>query len=222
MREILKTTIKQFRGKSTVIIGGGSTVSNLDIKKIPNTFSIITINESSKLHPNPDVILWTDGGWGAENSEFLYSMPATKFRVLNISYSKHFIEKNVKTEGDSNILGCTGDKGLDLDVNCVRGNNSGAYAINFAFNLGCRKIYLIGFDHRVCPKTRMANFHKNYKSIANDFIYQDTFLPSTQSVINECMARNCVIYNVNSKSRLKTNRELNFYEWDNILKNTTD
>lgn len=224
MREILKQTIKKFRNKPIVIIGGGSTVNNVDIKQIPNSFSIITINESAKLHPSPDIILWTDGGWGAENSEFLYASPATKFRILNVSYSKHFIEKDVKTEGDSNVLGCTGDVGLDENIDHVRGNNSGAYAINLAFNLGCREIYLIGFDHRVCPKTRMANFHKNYKNVANEAIYQDLFLPSTQSVIDACIKRGCLIQNVNMRSRLKTNREINFYEWNNILKdklNTT-
>lgn len=219
MQEIISNIRKSCRGHDIYIVGGGSSLDGFDFGLL-NDKKCITINESAKLVTESLAILWTDNIWGANNSDFLYKTPAPKFRVLNKNIATNYIDKQLKTEGDSYVLSCSSEIGLDRNPYGVSGNNTGAYALNFCHKLSPKRIYLLGYDLRTNPKTKKSNFHNNYSLSATDEIYKSLFLKSTQSIVDAMMDDGIEIFNINIDSRLKTKKEINIHEWCNIQRSS--
>lgn len=109
------------------------------------------------------------------------------------------------------------DFGFDTTPGYVRGNNSGAVAINLAWHLGARLIILLGFDMRLVPedqprpdyKSRMV-IHKRIhwynenmgRCNPNEGTFTRIFIPCIESMAPEAEAAGCRIVNCTPDSAL--------------------
>lgn len=147
-------------------------------------------------------MLWCDDSWASKNYSHL-----NKPKCLNFQVSRNaqpYIEKHIHGICKSTVLHKTGDFGMDSNINHVRGNNSGANAINLLINCKVAKIGLIGFDMHLSP-TNAAHFHKDYTCAIRPSVYKDLFIPSINSmkIAMDSAGVLTKVYNCNRYSSLK-------------------
>lgn len=124
------------------IVGGGWSVSQIDLAKIPRP--VIGVNESGLLTPNVNYIVTMDRLWTENRWVQLLTMQHIQFWVRRSAV------KNIDTNLHSNCHTFECDHRMCIpdmhDPNRLNGSNSGACAINLAMKLKPKCIWLFGFD----------------------------------------------------------------------------
>lgn len=203
MREDLQRLKNSVEGRTIFILGGGPSVTPEILDALnTKTTKVFCLNSSVKYINSPLGLLWADDSWAAQNFDHVNKLSCPKFyaKINGTAY----INQNIYGICRSTILNKTGDFGLDPDINNVRGNNSGAYAINLLVNCKAASIGLVGFDMNVTAK-HVAHFHKDYTYAVRPSIYVDLFIPAINS-IREAMdaaGARTKVYNCNKFSALK-------------------
>lgn len=132
-----------FRGKTTVIIGGGSSVTaaairSVIIARLEDRCRIIAVNDAIYLAWVADWLHAHDFEWWRSNIQRVHRFPGIK-TTLHTSVPTAWAQS----------LRETGRDGFDPDPSaCRTGNNSGYQAIHCAIHAAARKIILLGFDMR--------------------------------------------------------------------------
>ena len=162
------------------IIGGGPSVEQSSLKKLTNE-ETIAVNKSAFFVPNATHFITMD---------YTVLSKVGVPRVKNLSCAKHFVinmsidyiqsRGGVPTDVRSNrrydqlfdvfdtIHICHREDGLGVNFNDFRcGNNSGYCALQLAFLLGFRNIYLLGFDMNT--RGTRTHFHSGYREQASIF-----------------------------------------------------
>lgn len=102
-----------------------------------------------------------------------------------------------------NLVTCVGQEisGYDPFIDNVKGNNSGAMAINFAINLHPSRIILLGFDlGYVAGK---SHYHDTHQTITDRSVYETLFKPSFEALADESMNLGVKIFNCSFDSQFK-------------------
>jgi hypothetical protein len=132
------------------IIGGGPSISDMLLAPLRG-LPMIAVNQAYKLFPEALMHFGADKRWWArERKEFLNTFkgkyvvacidggePIECFPVGTVIYLHSYADKK---------SGYVRDGGLELEPTHLRGNNSGAFAINVAYHCGARLVVLLGFD----------------------------------------------------------------------------
>ncbi len=162
------------------IVGGGPSIESADLKKL-NHHDTIAVNKSAFYVPNPTHFITMD---------YTVLRKVGLPRVKNLRASKHFVvnmsidyiqaRNGVPTDVRSGfsynqlfdvfntIHVCHREDGLGnsfADFRC--GNNSGYCALQLAFILGYKNIYLLGFDMNIAGTK--THFHNGYNEAASVF-----------------------------------------------------
>jgi hypothetical protein len=143
-------------------------------------------------------VLWCDESWASKNLAYLNTLTCSKFYVKQ--NSKNYITKNLHGIANSTVLNKSGDFGIDFDIDNVRGNNSGAHAINFLVNCNVADIGLIGFDMQTT--NNVHHFHNDYTFSIRPETYSKSFIPAMESMAKE-LNNKVKIFNCNELSALK-------------------
>lgn len=203
MREDLQRLKNSVEGRTVFILGGGPSVTP-DILEALNTKTtkVFCLNSSAKSIAAPLGVMWCDESWAGQHFDYVSKLTCPKFYVKHNGQTH--IRKGMYGLGRSTILNKSGDFGLDPDINNVRGNNSGANAINLLINCKASKIGLIGFDMNV-TKNNVAHFHRDYTYAIRPSVYKDLFIPSIESMKESMDAAGTItkVYNCNKFSALK-------------------
>lgn len=203
MREDLQRLKNSVEGRTVFILGGGPSVTPevLDILNT-KTNKVFCLNSSVKFIKRPVGLLWCDEAWAGQNLDYVNNLTCPKFYVKRDGITH--IRKNIYGVGKSTILNKTGDFGMDSSIDNVRGNNSGANAINLLINCKVASIGLVGFDMNV-TKNHVAHFHKDYTYAIRPSVYKDLFIPSIQSMkeVMDSVGTLTKVYNCNKFSALK-------------------
>ena len=120
---------------------------------------VIGVNAAFLLGSWIDIVFFGDGGFYKRNFRELDKVNKLKI-ACNMSSKKIVELSGVKFVARDHKH----STGMTKRKNAISWNsNSGAAAINFAYHLGVKKIYLLGFDMTVGP-TKMEHWHVHYST----------------------------------------------------------
>lgn len=202
LRHDLQRLKSVISGRTVFILGGGTSVSEPIIERLNSSGAMVFgLNSSAKFIDSPVGVLWMDSSWGANNKAYLDSLRCPKFFVT--ASGRNYISKDIKTQSNATVILKSGNSGFDECVDNVRGNNSGAYAINLLVNCGADTIGLVGYDmHTVKGK---AHFHNEYTYSIRPEVYPNMFIPCIESMAKSLsdVGNKVKIFNCNKFSSLK-------------------
>lgn len=188
-----------WKDETVFIIGGGPSlktyVPDIDVLKDKKC---IAVNNAYQLAPFSPIMIFADHMWYGWHKETLKEFNGIKFCGAWGGNKKQYDESVI-------YLDRIKKDGLDFREGFICGNNTGYQAINLAINLGAKEIVLIGFDMGFDDKGN-SNWHDDHKRKGRAGIYEDTMIPTFQS-INDVLKdsnKDVTIYNINSESNLKT------------------
>ena len=204
----------QLRGQDVFIIGGGSSISELNMSLLHGK-KIITINDGyDAVNPNDVVAMfWCDASWADSRYRELEKHPCK----LRFSKRKQRNFNTLSGAYGSCILHHSGDFGYESNKYGVRGNNGGAQVLNLIINMNPKCIFLLGYDMRRI--NNKSHFHNKHQLQVSDNIYSTLFIPSINSMAEELKKYSNIppIYNCSPFSALQC---FPFFDFNNI--NTKD
>lgn len=138
------------------ILGGGPSLRDFDFERLRGE-RVIAVNAAFMEADFFDVCYFGDSGFGRKFKNELLAWPGLKVTthqgLLGVPGFRVVRKKN-------------GPMGLSTDSNTICWNkSSGATAINLAYLLGSRKIYLLGFDMKKVDGR--INYHDHYDKPKN-------------------------------------------------------
>lgn len=199
MRPIIQELIQKFSGTDVFIVGGGYSLKNFDFNLLKNK-NVIALNSAYNYVGENAVLYWADAVWGQNEEDSLRKHPS-KYKFSSRINADTLILSNKTGTAGCHWLKKTGDYGYDSNVNNVRGNNSGANAINFAINLGAYRIILLGFDMGYTGSK--SHFHDHYQTTVGYNVYSELFIPSIESIAKNIAHIPVKIINCSHTSALK-------------------
>lgn len=141
------------------IIGGGWSVRNVNLEKLPGL--VIAVNDSALHAPRWDIALSMDRLWTENRLEPVLARPALPDPITGKFMAKQiWLRRSAVQNIRQDILDAYGLKVFDCDHTTnvftetegrLNGTNSGACALNLAFQLKPRRLFLLGFDMNRSP-----------------------------------------------------------------------
>ncbi len=151
----------------------------------------IAINRSFERLPDA-VLYFTDRRFWDWHREAIVAHPGRKITGASVKHVCHPTVENW-------IL--TGARGLDTTYGQIRhGNNGGYAAINVAYHLGARRMYLLGYDFRYDDER--SHWHEGHPTLHRERVF-DKMLPHFPFLASELAERGVEVYNVNPDSALR-------------------
>lgn len=185
------------------IIAGGPSVNYLRTDFIYEHGFTIGVNESSILNKCDLAIsmdrLWMEGRY----KQLIENQTPTLFRRCAWKLG-HDWEHLELFDGDVKTEFMSDRKGI------LVGNNSGTVAINKAWQMNPKKVFLFGFDMQVVNKQR--HYHKEYewaKQKVSDGKYTH-WLKRFKNIYRQFRDKDIEIFNVNPDSAIKEIPKINF------------
>lgn len=178
MRDKLQRLHELVSGKQVFVIGGGPSVKDVNLDLLKDKL-VICLNNAYQLFPNATALYWCDESWVAKHYDNILSHPCP-LRFTARHTADAYISKDIQATGNATVLKRTGDFGLDMDINCVRGNNSGAHVLNLLGNMRVRQIVLLGYDMSL--HNRNSHWHSGHGLPMSNYIYDDLFIPCINSM----------------------------------------
>ena len=207
MRKYLQDMYNLMAGRQVFIIGGGRSLHDFDFSQL-NDKTCIAINAAIIDVPKASCAYWADESWAANNLKYLDKFDSP-YRFHGRHCAEAMISRDSRGVAECTYLLKTGDFGLDLNPDNVKGNNSGAHAINFAVNMGAKEIVLLGFDMKYIE--RKSHYHDRHQLTVREDIYSDLFVPCIEQMAGEIKKYKKVdIINCSLKSSLKCFPKIEF------------
>lgn len=135
---------KSWQGDPCFLVGGGPSLRNFDFERLRNQGRVIAINRAYEFMPWADMLFFMDFTfWQYEHQDPVRLEKWNSFKgpkvFLNLMGRKFEDCYSVKALSRSGIS-------ISHTAGLYHGNNSGFGALQLALSLGCRPIYLLGFD----------------------------------------------------------------------------
>lgn len=172
---------KIWENSTAYIIGGGPSVSQIDLDRLRGQHVIVT-NSAFEDAPWADVLYFMDYAWWDYNKEKL-----AQFGGLIVTIKRSFKESKRVKQLEPAPHGYLEERPGFLNYT----NNSGLGAILLARRLGAKRIVLFGFDNRrVEGADNYHSRHKNqikqevYNKMQKDFNYKAELLKEDTEVLN--------------------------------------
>jgi hypothetical protein len=178
------------------IVAGGPSLKGFNWSRL-NGKDIIAINRSYEVLPNAKYIYFADHDFFANHQA---DMLAHQGQIIT-GYASNICKKQI-VHPQVWEYKLTGPNGLDTQTNCIRhGRNGGYAAINVAFHLGYKTIYLMGYD--MGRKESDTHWHDGHPRIDPESIY-DTMLGHYATIAEPLKNNGVQVFNTNPDSRLKS------------------
>lgn len=138
-------------GKDVYIVGGGPSLKDFDWALLKGK-NIIAINKALFALPNAQVIYFSDCKFWDQEKKAIAAHKA-KFKITPCMRA---------TAKDDNLtyIRPTGIRGLEVGEGIREGRNSGYAALNLAYHLGARKVFLLGYDF--ATEGELTHWHEGY------------------------------------------------------------
>ena len=183
-------------GQPCFLIGGGPSLTGFDFERLRGRGRVIAINRAFEFIPWADMLFFMD--WKFYN---LCHNDKEKLRLWQeFQGIKLFCNLLGRKTDDCYSVRGLGRHGMSwsLKKGVFHGNNSGHGALEVALALGCRPIYLLGYDMNGDPR---GHFHSGYGHRTNRMlgaVFLKHFLDLAQRI-----PRVSYIYNCNPDSGLR-------------------
>lgn len=183
---------KIWKNEIVYIVGGGPSLKGFNWDRLKGKHTI-AINKAYKVVPWSEVLYWTDARFYRWNKHDIDSLKGIKITCRNAP----------SLAPDVVLLTTSGRTGIDKRPNFIRaGNNSGFAAINVAFHLGVKKIYLLGFDME--SSDRNTHWHEGYGIRHDHKIYERNMISNFDGIHELLKTEGIELWNANPKSKLKS------------------
>lgn len=171
------------------IVAGGPSLKNFDWSLLEGK-EVIAVNRAFEVLPNAQTIYFSDlRFWHWHHSE-----------LLSHSGQKYTCAKRVEHASVEKFR-FTGMRGMDVNYGGLRsGNNSGYAAINLAYHLGYKTVYLLGFDMKFSGDD--SHWHNGYPARSQERIYSK-MIDCFDTLVGPLKEVGVVVYNINQDSRIK-------------------
>lgn len=200
MRPIIQELSNKLAGTDVFIVGGGNSLRGFDFSKLKGK-NVIAVNSAFKYVDETAVLYWLDATWPKTKGAVGLAEHPSKLKFTGRASCDGAIRTNKIGEYGEHYLRKTGNSGLDPNPDNVRGNNSGANAINLAVNMSASRILLLGFD--MGHVKGKANFHDDHEQQASFLDYVEVFIPCIDSMAKEIKNYPVEVINCNRDSNLK-------------------
>jgi len=181
--------------KEVFIVAGGPSLKGFDWTRLINK-DVIAINRAYEVLPNAKYIYFADFDFFGRHEAGLL---AHRGQICT-GYASNICKGQI-THPQVWEYKLTGANGLDTETNCIRhGRNGGYAAINVAFHLGYKKIYLMGYD--MGRKESETHWHDGHPRIDPESIYE-TMLGHYATIAEPLKNNDVQVFNTNPDSRLK-------------------
>lgn len=171
------------------IVAGGPSLGNFDWSLLADK-EVIAVNRAFEVLPYAKFIYFSDlRFWNWHHQELLL-------------HSGHMCTgaKRVKHANVENFR-FTGMRGLDVNYGGLRsGNNSGYAAINLAYHMGYKIIYLLGFDMKFM--NGQSHWHNGYQARSLERVF-DKMIKCFDTLVEPLKEVGVEVYNANSESKLE-------------------
>ncbi len=125
-----------WENEKVLCVGTGDSLRKSDIDYCANKAKIIAVNNAYKLAPYADLLYASDSKW------WIWHEGATDFRGWRLTR-----EREAALEYEIDWIESFNKSGLSQEPDKIHnGYNSGYQAVNVAYLLGCRDVYLLGYD----------------------------------------------------------------------------
>lgn len=133
------------------IVGGGWSVRDIDLDRLIGR--IIAVNEAGVLLPRVDAIVSMDRLWTEHRWSRLWDMACSTW--LRRSAVQNLPASYLNAATWLHIFECDNESSeFSDDTRRLNGTNSGACALNLAYLMKPRRLYLLGFDMNRSPEGR--------------------------------------------------------------------
>lgn len=190
---------------ATFIIGGGPSISDQLLAPLRG-HQMITVNQAYKLFGDAAVHFSSDERWWArERDEFMRVFKGQYIATCRTSDQERMPNS---PEGIPNYLQTYSQKpehkyhrdfGFEPRPDMLRGNNSGALAINLSYHLGARLVCLLGFDMK--NKDGRGHWYIT-KHDDTDAPFNNFYIPAIESMAPEAAKAGMRIINCTPDSAL--------------------
>lgn len=186
-------------GQPAFLIGGGPSLVRFDFERLRGRGRVIAINRAFEYIPWADMLFFMD--W--KFYKLCHDDPGRKALWDRFQGHKTFCNIMGRKLDDCYSIRSLGRHGMSWSISkgVYHGNNSGHGALILALALGCRPIYLLGYDMNSDGAGR-SHFHSGYghrhsPATARSFIKDFDDLAKRIPKIN-------YIFNLNPKSSLRS------------------
>ena len=177
--------------KTLYIIGGGTSLKNFDWELLVDK-NVLSINRAFQKVPWAIATFWTDSRFYKWYAKELKRFKGTK---IACRWSQIYTD-------DVIFARSTGGNGIDDYPYHIRaGNNSGFAALNVAYHLGAKRIYLLGYDMKSSDKIG-THWHEGYVTAHNHDIYERAMIKDFIKVNESYGKKGIKIFNANMDSSL--------------------
>jgi hypothetical protein len=166
-----KATIPRLGHRTAFLLGGGPSLSGVDVERVHGRGLVIAINNSYRLAPWSDMLYFADRRW--LNPEWGHLDGIAKVWGGGPIYTRAELHAEPQRSMNIGVLRHENQLPLSHNAGAVAGWCSGANAINVAFLAGAQRIVLLGFDGR-----SNGNWHKDHKQPVAPETYPDFIVPS--------------------------------------------
>jgi hypothetical protein len=178
MRDKIQQLYDKVSGRDVFVIGGGPSFKTVDKSSLKGK-NIICLNTAYREFPDATALYWCDESWIGTHYDNVMNHPC-QLRFTARHTADGYIKGNLLASGNATVLRRTGDYGIDMNIDNVRGNNSGAHMLNFLANIKVKRIILLGYDMKVARG--QSHWHEGHGLPMGNYIYDDLFVPSINSM----------------------------------------
>lgn len=137
-----------------VCIASGPSLTQEQIEYVRNKHNsktlVICVNDNYKLYPECDILFALDIKWWYRNYEIALEMCSNDTQFYSINGNIDNLRKRMKDKYTKVIQGLQYVKSFNQQEKCFvhHAGNSGFVAVDLAYKLNCKKIILLGYDHK--------------------------------------------------------------------------
>lgn len=208
--------------KDIIIIASGPSITDVPAEELINYGHVIGVNESSILFPC-NVAVSMDRLWMEARYEFLeYKQISTYFRKC--AWKKGYMWDFLTLfDGDVHSEKMSDERGK------LFGKNSGTCAINLAYQMRPKRIFLFGFDMKVNKKKEHYfydpfDLNERKREITDKKINPNQsdskykyWLPMFNIIAEQCEQAGIDVYNVNQNSAIEVFPKIDWSDFEKLI-----
>ena len=136
--------------KTLFIVGGGPSLTNFDWSLLEGK-NVLVLNRGVEKVPNALALLWNDVKFHKDNEENIKNFQGIKITTTRymLPGSSHPCECDIIWVKGRNYLSDACGIIEDSPYTINQGSNTGYSALNVAYHLGAKTIYLLGYDMKL-------------------------------------------------------------------------
>lgn len=181
------STPRQWEGQRAFLLAGGRSLDRFSLLDLAAKGKTIAINRSFERAPFADLLYWADFRFYRWFKPQIDAFPGEK---VTVSHRGDYPAEVRRLKWDRSAP-------FSADPGRLAGKCSGAHALNLAALLGCREIWLLGYDFDA------GHWHDGYQDDESEQVRTQKFIPAIEAMAPHLAASGIAVFNANPASNLR-------------------